>query len=163
MSEALKAQIIAVAAARNLAHSHLQSRAEATAKFAADNALLITLTANAVKNLEQEETTLRQMTLAAYAQTGNKTPSPGVSVRETVQLLYEERDALGWAKEHNLALQLDRKAFEKIAKADTLDCVKYLTVPQATIATDLTPYLEKKEEVKGQKNSELSMWARSTV
>ena len=107
--------------------------------------MLFTLTANAVKNLEQAEAKLREITLAAYAETGNKTPAPGVGIREAAKLVYDERDALGWAKEHHLALQLDRKAFEKIAKADKLDCVEYLTEIVATIATDLSPYLEKKE------------------
>jgi len=36
-----------------------------------------------------------------------------------------------------MALKLDTKAFEKIAKADPPDFVKLTTEPQATIATNL--------------------------
>jgi len=50
---------------------------------------------------------------------------------------YDELDAFKWAKEHSLALSLDKKAFEKIAKVDTMDFVKINEIPQATIPTNI--------------------------
>ena len=46
--------------------------------------------------------------------------------------------ALKWAIEHKLALQLDKKAFEGIAKQSPLDFVTSTTEIQATIASVLT-------------------------
>ncbi len=84
-----------------------------------------------------EEAKLRELTLLAYAETGNKAPAPGVGIRERAVLTYDGKVAFDWAKSHKMALQLDKKAFEKIAKADTPDFVKVSTEAIATIATEL--------------------------
>ncbi len=87
--------------------------------------------------VENEEMLLRELTLQAYAETGNKTPAVGVGIREVTKLNYDGKVAFDWAKSHKMALQLDKKAFEKIAKADTPDFVTISQEPQATIATNL--------------------------
>ena len=87
--------------------------------------------------VSETETLLRQLTLQAYAKTGNKAPAVGVGIREVTKLEYDGKVAFDWAKAHKMALKLDTKAFEKIVKADTPDFVKITTEPQATIATKL--------------------------
>ena len=89
------------------------------------------------QEVKDNEATLRNLTLKAYAETGNKAPAPGVGIREVTILEYDKKIAFDWAKSHKMALQLDKKAFEKIAKADTPDFVTITTEPQATIATNL--------------------------
>ncbi len=93
------------------------------------------------KCLAEAETLLRELTIKAYNETGNKAPAPGVGIRERVFLQYENKVAFDWAKAHKIALMLDTKAFEKIAKADPPDFVKTITEPQATIAGDLEKYI----------------------
>lgn len=96
----------------------------------------------AATKVSEAEEELRELTLKAYAETGNKAPAPGVGIRERTVLTYDGKVAFDWAKAHKMALQLDTRAFEKIAKADPPDFVKITTEPQATIA----PNLEIKKE-----------------
>ncbi len=65
----------------------------------------------------EAEATLRELALATYQRTGQKTVHPGVKIREVPQLTYDPHHALEWAMEHRMALTLDAKAFEKLAKA----------------------------------------------
>jgi len=65
----------------------------------------------------------------------------GVAVRERVELDYSLQTALGWATDHRLALKLDVRAFEKIAKTGSIDFVLIKKIPTATIATDLSEFV----------------------
>ena len=56
-----------------------------------------------------------------------------VIIRILKKLEYEEAEALKWAKDHNMALSLDKRAFDKIAKADPMDFIKINEIPQATL------------------------------
>lgn len=87
--------------------------------------------------LADEETELRDRTLKAYAETGNKAPAVGVGVREVTSYTYDPAVAFKWATEHNLALMLDEPAFKKIAKASPLVFVTETVTPQAIIAWEL--------------------------
>ena len=85
----------------------------------------------------EAEIKLRELTIKTYQETGNKTPAPGVAIREITKLEYDPKEALKWALEHKISLSLDKKSFEGFAKATPLDFVEVHTEPQATIATDL--------------------------
>ena len=72
----------------------------------------------------ETEKTLRAAILKAYADNPTaKTVAPGLSVRVTPKLSYDKEKALAWAFHHKLALALDAKAFEAIAKTQKLDFV----------------------------------------
>lgn len=88
--------------------------------------------------LSEAESALRAAAVAAYQETGSKAPAPGVGIRVLTKLAYHPDDALRWAKEHDIALALDKAAFEKIAKAAPPDFVRTVESAQATIATDLS-------------------------
>ena len=88
-------------------------------------------------DLMEQEQTLRDTVVPVYQQTGNKAPAPGVGVRIITELAYEPAQALDWAKSHEMALALDKRAFESIAKVQCLEFVRRVMVPQATIATNL--------------------------
>ena len=83
----------------------------------------------------EAETALRALAVDIFRRTGQKTVHPGVKIREEPQLTYDPKRALAWAMEHRMALTLDAKAFEKIAKAAHLPFVQVSVEPQATLAT----------------------------
>jgi hypothetical protein len=87
--------------------------------------------------MHQAETALRTLAVARYHATGNKSLAPGVKIREITRLQYDAQEALTWAIAHQLALTLDVKAFEQLAKVARLPFVRCSVEPQAT----LTPRL----------------------
>ena len=95
-----------------------------------------------VADCSEVEILLRDMTLAAYRETGSKHPAPGVDVRLVQQLDYDPAIAQLWGYEHGVCLRLDPRAFEKLAKAMPLDFVTITEVPVATIAGDLDKVLK---------------------
>lgn len=88
------------------------------------------------------EETLRKEIEFVYAETGAKKLAPGLGVRVSQILFYDQEQAFAWAQNHKLALQLDKKAFEKIAKADPPEFVFFEEKITPTIASDLSEYLE---------------------
>ena len=87
---------------------------------------------------KQEELTaieekLRTVALEEHLRTGEKKLYGGVGIRIAKVLGYDDKEALDWAIGHNMALQLDKRAFEKIAKTTPVECVTITEVPKATI------------------------------
>ena len=94
--------------------------------------------ANAETNAAEQ--VVRALALAHYHATQDKAPTPGVSVKLYEELGYDDAEAFAWAKEKQMALvpeSLNRKAFEKIARATPLDFVNFIDEPRVQIATDL--------------------------
>lgn len=106
--------------------------------FEANHAATIGAVTEATAARELAETTVRGLAVATYLETGNKAPTNGVSVVESTKLKYDPATAFEWATEHKVALALDAKAFEKIAKATPLPFVMTEVTPTARIATDLS-------------------------
>lgn len=107
------------------------------AAWAAENASVIERLAAVSKERAEAEAALRTAAIAAYQETGTKKPAPGVGIRVVSKLQYSADDALRWAKEHDIALALDARAFEKVAKASPPEFVTVVETATATIATDL--------------------------
>lgn len=84
----------------------------------------------------EAEDALRAAGFAEYEATGTKKLPCGLGVRVITKLDYDPVVALEWAKAHGLALTLDTKAFEKIAKADRPDFVSLVEVPTVTLPSD---------------------------
>jgi len=61
--------------------------------------------------------------LETYQATGNKKLDGGLGIRVSSVLEYDQAKALEFAKEKNMFLQLDSKAFEKVAGSLGLDFV----------------------------------------
>lgn len=88
------------------------------------------------------EENLRQAGLAYYAENPGAKKLPfGLGVRVTSTLDYRVVDALSWATEHKLALALDKKAFESIAKSQPLSFVTKNDVVTVTLPTDTAKLL----------------------
>lgn len=129
-----------VAERRRAAQQFDAQVSEARAEFEAHYEPLLDAQKGAKALLADAEAELRALAEATYRQTGAKDPAPGVGVRVTQVLVYEEAEALAWAKRTGMALvpeSVDRKAFEKIAKASKLGFVRYEEKPTITLASDL--------------------------
>jgi len=141
----LKEQIKVVAICRSIAKCNsdiLQREREA---WEEDFKEQITLVATTKQDVIDAEAELRELTLLAYAQTGNKTPEKGVGIREVTKIEYDPKEALKWALHHEIALSLDKKSFEGFAKATPLDFVQVHFEPEATIATDLSEFIKEEK------------------
>jgi hypothetical protein len=137
MIEEIKAQIKVVVEARLSTAYLMEGKRALLAEWEKQNKELIDSIEAANAILDDAEAKLRELTLKAYAETGNKAPVPGVGIRVREKLEYDPLVAFDWAKAHKMALTLDKRAFEKIAKADKPDFVKMIEEPIATIATEL--------------------------
>lgn len=90
----------------------------------------------------EAEINVRIRALAAYGETGDKTPHPAVKIKMFTVLDYLSYDALDYAREHlPKVLKLHKQAFEKAARVLELDFVAITQEPRATIARDLSEYL----------------------
>lgn len=98
------------------------------------NAELLTEHDAIIDKAGEVETQLRAAVVESYqANPASKTVAPGLSVRINTSLKYDAAKALQWAKSHDLALALDKKAFEAIAKAQSIDFVEVVETPSAVI------------------------------
>lgn len=104
--------------------------------FDAENADLIVQTSGTTEAIAALESIIKAEAVGVFETTGNKTPTAGVNVKEITGYEYDAEVALGWAKEHKMALI---KAFSSICKAETTrpNFVEVKTTPRAEIATDL--------------------------
>lgn len=146
MENTLQEQIRQVAELRILVATLSQLQKLSYEIYLAAHSFDIEHLAKQKKGLEKAESLLRQTALESYALDGNKAPIAGVIIKEFETLVYDPAVALAWALNHSMALQLDVKAFEKIAKVSPLACVSYRGEARAQIATDLTKLLEEKKE-----------------
>jgi len=83
------------------------------------------------------ETELRTLALEEYAITNDKKLTGGLGIRVMKKIEYDNEKAFKWAKEHSLALSLDKKKFEKLAKSESLDFVEFKENIIATIPTKI--------------------------
>ena len=137
MEQKLESQIKVVAEARDRlqwAKTTVQDMRDIWERRYADE---LSEMSSASLQVAEAEALLRELTLQAYAETGNKAPAVGVGVREVTTYFYDPTEALTWAKEHSLCLKLDVEAFKKQVKVSPLPFVTATTEPQATIATEL--------------------------
>lgn len=90
------------------------------------------------------ENAIRKAALKEYAENGNKRPHSAIAVRINKRLRYDVNAALEYCRKHfdaAVEVVLNTKVFEKAAPNLDLDFVQVVEEPQATIASDLTPYL----------------------
>lgn len=83
------------------------------------------------------ELSIREQAIKEYEETNNKKLDFGVGIRIMNKLVYDSSLALEWAKRHNLALCLDKKVFESVAKSQTLLFVEKKEVVTATIPKEI--------------------------
>jgi hypothetical protein len=86
------------------------------------------------ESMYQAEAMLRALAIELYQSTGSKDLAPGVKVRELTKLIYDPQAALTWALAHQMALALDVKTFEQLARVTVLPFVRRWSEPQATLS-----------------------------
>ena len=114
-----------------IVHTQVQQLREA---WASQYAPLLRDEALHKQTVHQVEATLRALAVAIYQSTDRKEIAPGVKVREMTRLIYDPQEALTWAITHQMALMLDVKAFEQLAKVTALPFVTRTVEPQATLS-----------------------------
>lgn len=87
--------------------------------------------------MDRAEEMAREQAIDIFWETGEKKLPFGIGIRETTVLEYEPLDAMTWAIEHKIAIQLDIKTFEKLAKILELPFVKETNKVTATLPTDI--------------------------
>lgn len=87
---------------------------------------------------EAAEAELRQAARSAYEMTGERKAEPGAEVKLFDVTRYDDAEALEWAKGSGMCLTLDKKAFEKVAKATALPFVTIEQEPRVSLASDLS-------------------------
>jgi len=99
--------------------------------------------ADAKSKLLAAETELRSAGLFYYGSNPSTKKLPfGLGVRVSQTLFYDANTAFQWATEHNMALSLDKPAFEKIAKVSAPDFVTVEEVISVTLPSDSAKLLQ---------------------
>lgn len=127
---------------RDLRALHVSMKMGIDKKWAAyvkENEKLLTSEAACKKTLGEEESRLREFTLATYQETGNKKPAPGVGIRIVKVCEFDPTEAKKWAIEKGACLMLDETAYKAALTKGIFDCMPGTVkeVPQATIGKDL--------------------------
>ena len=112
-------------------HTQVHQLREAWATQHAD---LLQEHARSREAMQQAEAVLRALAIELYQSTGSKDLAPGVKVRELTKLIYDPHAALSWALAHQMALALDVKTFEQLARVTVLPFVRRWSEPQATLS-----------------------------
>lgn len=102
-----------------------------------EHAPLIQAATDAKCEVADLESRVRLAAVAEFERTGSKKLAHGVGIRVTRKLDYDPGRAFEWAKDHHMALQLDRREFENLMKATVQRpaWVHELEVPTATLPT----------------------------
>lgn len=107
-----------------------------SAEWEEQNAELVSVYTEQLETLVRSEHDLRELVVKAFEESGEKQVAPGLSVRVNKSLRYDAGEALDWARRHQFALALDKKAFEKIASVQPIDFVETVETVSAVIAWD---------------------------
>lgn len=94
--------------------------------------------------LARQDTNVRTLAIEIFNAEGqkDKRPHPDVGIKMRTYVDYDSKVALDYAMLHYPgAVKLDRRAFEKIAKATEHDFVTIGKSPSASITRDLSAYL----------------------
>ena len=102
-------------------------------KFNIENKDLINEMVNLNTEVETQTAIVKYDAIEEFKVNGVKKLVGGIGIRETKDISYNEADALKWAKEKDLFITLDKKAFEKSAESLNLEFVNVNKVIQATI------------------------------
>lgn len=102
----------------------------------------ITQQRDSAAELEAANSALREAVLTAYrADPTTRKPVVGAEVVLSTKYAYDGAQALAWARESGVALKLDAKLFEKVAKDAALPFVTITQEPTVRVASDLSAAL----------------------
>ena len=114
----------------------------AKAAWEIDNKELLASQEQQKVQLNELEMKVRTAAVQGYELDGAKERCPGVSIKIFEELRYDPKKALAWAIAHSMALKLEARGFEKVAKVQDIDFVEKREVAKAMVAQDLGKVLE---------------------
>lgn len=85
-----------------------------------------------VDNIEFQKEVLNKMLLEENKLNGTKKFDGGFEIKEFKNLVYDEQVAFDFAKEKQMFIQFDKKAFDKVAESLNLDFVEIKKEPKVT-------------------------------
>lgn len=107
-------------------------------QFEKDNQNLINKRNGLKHEIIQTTNIIKEKAVKLFHKTGEKKFENGnVFIKEFTQLNYEDEYALDWAKEHDMCLQLNKKAFESIAKTGEIEFVETTKIGKANIKSKI--------------------------
>jgi len=106
-------------------------------QFQQENRDLLSIIEKHKLRILELEGAIEEFALNVYKETGKKSLDYGVGIRIYKKLEYQPESAFEWALEHKMALQLNKKDFEKIAKTSPMDFVKIIEEPKATMPSEI--------------------------
>ncbi len=115
-------------------------------KFEEDNGALMKRIEELSCELDSDKEQFKLQAIQLFEKTKEKKLIGGIGIREGTELVYNSLEALKWAIDHNLALTLDRKRFEQLAKTESIDFVKKETKITVTFPKEIKFTTEKLEE-----------------
>jgi len=99
------------------------------------------------KDIKSKENEIRDSLVEEYNNTGNTKMPGGFYITKKKVVEYDNSKALEWARQSGTCLNLDKKAFEKVAPELGLDFVEVKYDPKATIPKQINiEELYKEEE-----------------
>lgn len=131
--EVMRIALTEIAKLREIVRDDKEAKMQMYKDFEIANEGLFMVMRDKQGELATMEDGLRAVALEEYHKKGDKNLEGGVKIRIAKTYEYNPEAALVWAKKHDMALQLDRKAFETIAKGTDIGCVEVVEVPKATI------------------------------
>lgn len=144
MSHTLRAALRSVADARANAFAASEALRLKRERFDTENVALVEYVVRLRAEVDEAEREAKALIASHYEATKETRPVAGAEVKLFSTMSYDDAVALAWARETKMALvpeSLDRKNFEKIAKATPLPFVTYGQEPRVTIASQLNAAL----------------------
>ena len=100
---------------------------------------------DALNELNDAETRVRELALEGFAELALKGPFSGIGIREQTVFEYDREEALSWAQvnmpaavKESVDLPMLKAALKAMPEDDRPEWASFEKVPKATIATDLT-------------------------
>lgn len=110
---------------------------EMKADFEEANRELLSDISEAKDVIEDIKHHVREAATDRFLETGEKKLFGGIGIREKKLIAYDEKKAFEFAKEKEMFLSFDKKAFEKAAPSLGLDFVELTTEPQVTFPKEI--------------------------
>lgn len=117
--------------------------------FEASIAELVEIQKVQQQTVAEAEVAAKAAATYVYAEKHEKKPHDGVEIKLFSTMEYDDAQALAWARETKLCLvpeSLDRKAFEKVAKATELPFVRQGEEVRVQLASDLSKVFPRSDE-----------------
>jgi len=111
---------------------------KAMEEFELRNSTITGLISDLNKNVVAKKSEIELLALADYKKNANKKLFGGVKIQERKSLKYDKAKALSFAKEKDMFLILDTKAFEKAATSINIDFIEIVTSLKTTFPAVIT-------------------------